>query len=92
MPLCNPKMLLTMLAFIEPNMIERRQCIDDGTILRLFDVRVDLTRQVEDVQKTFIRQSMIQWGIIENSLEVVIMNQVELGTDMISLEVPDVGD
>jgi hypothetical protein len=34
---------------------------------------------------------MIQQSIIENHLKVVIMNQVELGTDKVGLVVPNVG-
>ena len=90
--LSNLRALLMLLAFIKLSVIKRRWYIYYGTILRPFNVRVDLTRCVEDVHKAFIRQRMIQRGIVEYSLKVVIMNQMELGTDMISLEVPDVGN
>jgi hypothetical protein len=90
--LSNLKSFLTSLAFFEPNVIERRWCIDYGTILRPLDVGVDLTRRVKNVHKAFIRQRMIQRGIVEDSLKVVVMNHMELWTDMISLEVSDGGD
>ncbi len=77
MLLSNLKAFLMMFAFIKPNAIERRQCINNSTILRQFDVRVDLTTCLEDVQKVFIRQRMIHWGIVEYSFEIVIMNQME---------------
>jgi hypothetical protein len=57
--LCNLKALLTMLAFIEPNVIERRQSVDNSTVLGSFNVRVDLMRRFEDIQKVLIRQRMI---------------------------------
>jgi hypothetical protein len=61
MLLSNLKALLaTFFAFIKPIVIESWQCIDDGTILRPFNIEVDLTRHFEDVQKAFIRQCMIQ--------------------------------
>jgi hypothetical protein len=42
--LSNLKALLTTLAFLKPNIIERRRCVDNSTVLRSFNVRVDLTR------------------------------------------------
>jgi len=45
----NLKALLTMLAFIKPNVIKRRQCVYKSAILCPFNVRVDFTRCLENV-------------------------------------------
>jgi hypothetical protein len=44
MLLCNLKALLKMLAFIKPNVIKRRWCVDNSTILRSLDVGINLMR------------------------------------------------
>jgi hypothetical protein len=43
-------------------------------------------------QEVLVRQGMIQWGIIKYILKIVVMNQMELWTDMIGLKVPNVGN
>ena len=47
--ICNLKALLTALAFIKPNVIKRRWCVNNSTILRLLDVRINLTRCIEKI-------------------------------------------
>jgi hypothetical protein len=82
--LSNLKALLTTLAFIKPNVIKRRRCVYKSTVLGPFNVGVAFTRCLENIKKAFVRR-MIQRSIIENCLKVIIVNQMELGTDIISL-------
>jgi len=81
----NLKVLLTMLVFIKLNLIERRRCVYNSAILCPFNVRVDFTRFLGNIKKGFVRQWMIQRSIVENCLKVVIVNQMELGTDIVGL-------
>jgi hypothetical protein len=83
--------LLMAFALVKPNIVERRRCINNSTIVGLLDVSIHLAGGVKDLKKALIRQWMIKWGIIENCLKVVIVNQVELRTDVVGLEVPNVG-
>jgi hypothetical protein len=41
--LCYLKLFLTTLAFIKPNVIKRRWCVDNGTIFGSLDVGINIT-------------------------------------------------
>ena len=83
--------LLMAFALVKPNIVERRRCINNSTIVGLLNVGIHLTGGVEDLKKALVRQWMIKWSIIENCLKIVIVNQVELRTDVVGLKVMYVG-
>ena len=47
----NLKALLTLFAFIKPNVIKRRRCVDNGTVLGPFNVGVDFTKCLKYIRR-----------------------------------------